>query len=149
MARMNTRMLLLASLGLLLFCADSTSAAGSDLAELAPAKALAYAELTDPPALARELQALVKGSYLHNPLAFFAQHLDKQKKNNEDVLLLTWCGSPEFLAELGDLQGGFVALTGLTRNDDPEVVGVLRTGRSRMIPLALRMFLLEDEPVQC
>ncbi|HTU93386.1 MAG TPA: hypothetical protein VMF69_25115, partial [Gemmataceae bacterium] len=51
--------------------------------------------------------------------------------------------------ELGDWQGGFLALTGLTRNEEPEMVGVLRTGKSRMLPLALRMVLLESGPIHC
>src|SRR5579875_117397 len=147
--RMNARLLSVAAVGLLLAGTRSVCAEVSDLANLAPARTLAYLELHDPPALARELHALIKGSYLQRPALFLANHMKQGKKVNEEALLLAWLGSPEFIDELGDWQGGFVALTGLTRNDEPEVVGVLRTGRSRMFPLAVRMILLESGPIHC
>ncbi len=146
---MNARLLSVAAVGLLLAGTRSVCAEVSDLANLAPARTLAYLELHDPPSLAREFHALIKGSYLQRPALFLANHMKQGKKVNEEALLLAWLGSPEFIDELGDWQGGFVALTGLTRNDEPEVVGVLRTGRSRMFPLAVRMILLESGPIHC
>jgi hypothetical protein len=147
---MNARLLLPAAMGLLLALTGSAAAEITDLAELAPTGTLAYLELHDPPALAGELHALIKGSYLQNPALLLANHTRKGKKIvNEEAFLLAWFGSPEFIDELGDWQGGFLALTGLTKNDEPQMVGVLRTGKSRMLPLALRMILLESGPIHC
>ena len=125
------------------------SAEASDLADLAPARTLAYLELHDPPALARELHALLKGSYLQNPALLFARHMRRRNKNNEEAFLFAWFGSSEFIDELGDGQGGFLALTGFTKGDEPEMVGVLRTGKSRMLPLAVRFALIEDGDFHC
>ncbi len=141
---MNSRLLLPASVGLLLALVGSAEAVVSDLADLAPAGTLVYLELHDPPALARELHALIKGSYLQHPALLLANHTTKGKKiANEEAFLLAWFGSPEFIDEVGDWQGGFMAWTGLTKGDEPKMVAMLRTGKSRMFPLALRMFLVE------
>jgi hypothetical protein len=145
---MNTR-LLFAAVGLLLTVVEPAWTATADLADLAPARTLAYLELHDPPALARELHALIKGSYLQHPALFFANHSGAGKKMNEEAFEAAWFVSSEFIDELGDWQGGFLALTGLTRKDDPVMVGVLRTGKSRMLPLALRMILIETGSIHC
>lgn len=147
---MNARLFFPAALGLLLALSGSATAEVSDLADLAPARALVYLELHDSPALARELHALIKGSYLQHPALLLANCTAKDKKiGNEEALLLAWFASPEFIDEIGDWQGGFLALTGFTKSAEPEMVGVLRTGKSRMFPLALRMILLESGPVHC
>jgi hypothetical protein len=146
---MIPRPLVATLLGLLLSLASPAYAAHNDLPRLVPARTLAYLELHDPPHLARELHALCKGSYLQNPAAFLGRHALQPKKNNSEAFILSWLGSPEFIDELGDWQGGCLALTGFTKNDDPEVVGVLRTGRSRMLPVALRMVLLESGDFHC
>ncbi len=144
---MNARLMFLSMAVLLIALRGSATAEVSDLADLAPARTLAYFELHDSPALARELHTLIKGSYLQHPALLLANHTGKGRKVvNEEALLLAWFGSPEFIDEIGDWQGGFLALTGLTRSDEPEMVGVLRTGKSRMFPLALRMILLESSP---
>jgi hypothetical protein len=147
---MHARLLFTAAAGLLLALSGSSSAEVSDLADFAPARSLAYVELHDTSTLARELHALIKGSYLQHPSWLLANHTRKGRRIiNEEAFLLAWFGSPEFIDELGDWQGGFLALTGLTKNDEPEMVGILRTGKSRMLPLALRMILLESGPVHC
>ena len=124
-------------------------AEGIDLADLAPARTLAYLELHDPPALARELHALTKGSYLQHPALLFAQHMKGRNKANAEAFLFAWFGSSEFLDELGDWQSSFLALTGFTKGGEPELVGVLRTGKSRMLPLAVRFALIEDGDFHC
>ncbi len=134
---------------LLLIVHGAASAEVNDLADLVPADTLNYLELHDPPRLARELHALVKGSYLQHPATFFAHHTRQRNKGNVEAFLLAWFCSPEFIDELGDWEGGCVALTGFTRSDNPIITGVLRTGRSRMVPLALRMALAASGEVHC
>ncbi|HEY7328347.1 MAG TPA: hypothetical protein VH592_11935 [Gemmataceae bacterium] len=141
---MNARLSFFVVVSLMLSRAGSILAEGPDLADLAPARTVAFLELHDPPALAREFHALIKGSYLQRPDLLFANHMKKGKKINEEAFLIPWICSPEFIDEMGGWQGGFLALTGLTKNDQPEIVGVLRTGKSRIFPLALRMILLES-----
>ena len=52
--------------------------------------------------------------------------------------------------ELGDWEGGFLALTGLTQNDEPELVGVAHGQEPELLPLlAFRMFLLESGQIDC
>lgn len=146
---MNVRLIINATAGLLFILTGSVSAAAAELADLAPAHTVAYVELHDLSALARELQALIKGSYLQHPALLLANHMKQGKKINEEVFNLTWFCSPEFIDELGDCQGGFLALTGLTRNDEPELVGMFRTGKSRIFPLIVRLLLLESGPIHC
>jgi hypothetical protein len=144
---MKVRLLFLASLGLLFI---SSSLGAADLADLAPPHTLAYMELNDPAALARELRTLVKGSYLQRPAMLFAQQIgEKDQKKNQEAYLFAWMCSTEFIDEFGDLQGGFAALTGFTRNDEPEVVGVLKTGKNRMIPLVFRFAMIEEGDFRC
>ena len=145
---MKSHLLVAAAAYLLLVRAGSAAAEVNDLADLVPAHSLAYLELHDPPRLARELHALVEGSYLQHPASFFAHHGKKRGKSNEDAFILAWLGSPEFIDELGDWQGGCMALTGFTKNDYPEITGVLRTGKSRMLPLGLRMALAASGEVR-
>jgi hypothetical protein len=145
---MNARLLFLGSVGLLSLFAAPVPAQFKELADLAPAHTLAYLELHQPTQLARELRALVKGSYLQDPTAFIARHR-KQKLKDSEALILAWLGSPEFIDELGDWQGGFVALTGLTKNDNPEITSVLFTGKSRMLPVFVRMGLAASDEVRC
>lgn len=120
-----------------------------DLADLAPARTLAYVELHDPPALTRELHALFRGSYLQQPALLFARHTKGRNKINAEAFAVAWFGSSEWLDEIGDWQGGFLALTGFTKGGEPEMVGMLRTGKSRMLPLAARFALIEDGDFHC
>ncbi len=148
---MNARLLLAVFLGLTFVANGRAKAAEADLADLAPARTLAYLELHDPAAMARALRALVQGSYLQRPELLLARRGGQKNPNqaNEEAYLFAWMCSTEFIDEVGDLQGGFVALTGFTKNDEPEVVGLLRTGKNRMIPLALRFAILEDNDFRC
>jgi hypothetical protein len=141
--------LLRAGSACLLLALTTSANAANDLADLVPAHSLAYLELHDPPRLARELHALIRGSYLEHPAALFAHHPKRGNRNNEEAFLLTWFGSPELIDELGDWQGGCMALTGFTKNDYPEIIGVLRTGKSRLFPLGLRMALAASGDIRC
>ena len=69
---MNARLWFLPAVGLLFALCGSAGAENPDLADLAPARTLAYLELHDPPALARELHSLIKGSYLQHPALLLA-----------------------------------------------------------------------------
>jgi hypothetical protein len=146
---MKTHLLVAGAACLVLALTGPATAEINDLADLVPAHSLAYLELHDPPRLAREIHALVKGSYLQHPAAFFAHHGKRVGKSNEEAFLFAWLGSPEFIDELGDWQGGCMALTGFTKNDYPEITGVLRTGKSRMVPLGLRLALAASGEVRC
>ncbi len=148
---MNARLLIAVCLGFSSVATGRAKAAETELADLAPARTLAYLELHDPAATAHALRALVKGSYLQRPELLLARRGGQKNQNqtNEEAYLFAWMCSSEFIDELGDLEGGFVALTGFTKSDEPEVVGVLRTGKNRMIPLALRYAMVEDNDFRC
>jgi hypothetical protein len=146
--RMNAHRIF-AAVVLLFVGTGQAPAEGIDLADLAPARTLAYLELHDPTAFARELHALFKGSYLQQPGLLFARHTTGRNKINAEAFLFAWFGSSEFLDELGDWKSSFIALTGFTKGGEPELVGVMRTGKSRMLPLAVRFALIEDGDFHC
>src|SRR5207245_8532903 len=53
--------------------------------------------------------------------------------------------SPEFIAELGRLQGAAVALTGFNKDHEPEIAGFVLAGDSHAPTFILRMYLTMEE----
>jgi hypothetical protein len=147
---MKLRMLLLgAALALLPLTAQAQV---KDPAELFPSHALAYLEVCKPAQLARETEALLKGSYLDNLPVRMARFREKLGDREDFFFYDSWMigsvgiiFSPEMLAEFGRLQGGAVALTGFTKDKEPEIVGVVLAGDSNAPTFLLRMYLSMDQ----
>jgi hypothetical protein len=135
----------------LLALAGPALAQPKDPAELFPAQTLAYLEVRQPAKLTRELAALIKGSALEDLAAVMAkartERGDTQDDNFFGGMMLGGMGtliSPEALAEVGRTGGGAVALTGWSKDDGPEVVGVIYPGDSNLVMLFLRTIIAED-----
>jgi hypothetical protein len=118
------------------------SAERKSMAELLPAHTLAYLELHDPRLLAQELRALLQGSLLEEPNRFLTVlRGQKGKQDGEELATFAALWGPEVLGEFGDWEGGALALTGFSCTNVPEIVAVLRPGRSRTAALAFRLLL--------
>jgi hypothetical protein len=121
-----------------------------DVADLFPAQTLAYLEFRQPDRLSREVAALLRGSVLDDMPAVMSKFRDKRGDNGmfffDDYLIGTFglFASPEVIAEFGRLQGGAVALTGFTKNMEPEIVGVLLSGTSNAPTFFMRTVLTMD-----
>ena len=118
-----------------------------DTADLFPAQTLAYLEFRQPDRLSREVAALLRGSALDNLPATLAKFREKLGDNNNGFFAYFFLaefgmfGSPETIAEFGRLQGGAVALTGFSKDMEPEIVGVLLSGTSNAPTFVMRTIL--------
>jgi hypothetical protein len=135
---------------LLLALAGAAQAQPKDPAELLPADTLAYLELRDPAQVSRELTALIKGSDLEDMPATMARFRQKMPAGApmwalQDVGIFGIFLSPEVLAEGARLQGAAVAMTGVTKDREPEVVGIVLAGDSHGPTFVLRAFLTMDD----
>ena len=92
-------------------------------AELVPARALAYVELQQPGALAKEVAALLEGSYLGDLPDSLAPLMAKTPAaGGRGHQGMTWIGlvpglltSPEVVREIGRIEGAALAITGLDK----------------------------------
>jgi hypothetical protein len=139
----------------LLALAGPALAQPKDPAELFPAQTLAYAEVRQPDKLSRELASLIKGSALEDLAAVFAkartERGDMPEEGFSASMVFAPMGmffSPEALAEFGRMGGGAVALTGWSKEDGPEVVGVIYPGECNLIMMYLRTYLAADSDVR-
>src|SRR5262245_38566698 len=113
----------------LLLLAGPAPAQVKEVTELLPAQTLAYVELRYPDRISREAATLFKGSYLDDLPASMAKYREQRGDNDRfffDDMMVGMLGiflSPEMIAEAGRIQGGAVALTGFTKEKEPEVVG--------------------------
>jgi hypothetical protein len=137
-------------IGAALWVGPATVAHGQDRdpADLLPAGTLAYLELRQPEQLSRELAGLVKGSCLENMPQTMARFRDEHPTNQlwvlQEVAMFSLFASPETIAEAGRLQGGALALTGFTKDNEPEIVGFLLAGQSHAPGFFLRAYLSID-----
>jgi hypothetical protein len=145
----------LAGAAVLLALAGPALAQPKDPAELFPAQTLAYAELRQPDKLSRELASLIKGSALEDLAAVFAKARTERGDTPEDGfyagMVFAPMGmllSPEALAEFGRTGGGAVALTGWSKEDGPEVVGVIYPGECNLVMMYFRTFLAADSEMR-
>src|SRR5262245_26414290 len=123
-----------------------TRAAGQSLAELAPAKTLAYIELQQPAELAKELAALMEGSYLANvpdSLAPLYAKGPRPRRSEPDWLSMMGVAlAPEMFKEFGRIKGAAVAITGFDKElHMPELLVIVQPGESNLPALMMRMFL--------
>jgi hypothetical protein len=131
----------------LLLLAGPAPAQVKEVTELLPAQTLAYVELRHPDRISREGAALLKGSYLDDMPTRMAKYREQRGDNDRfffDDMMVGMFGiflSPEMIAEAGRIQGGAVALTGFTKEKEPEVVGILLSGESNAPTFFLRMYL--------
>ncbi len=134
--------------------AGSAHAAVKDAAELLPAQTLACVEVRQPERLSREIAVVLKGSELEDMPAVMARFREKLGDDNNQQLWMygiyameSMFLSPEMINECGRIQGGIVAVTGVTK-DGPEVVGVLLAGESNFPTFYMRAMLTADFSVR-
>ena len=122
---------------------------GRDPASLLPAKTLAYLEVRHPEELCLELARLIKGSALENMPATFARFRSQHPTNQfwfmQEVAMFSLLLSPETLAEAGRLESAALAVTGFTKDNEPEIVGFVLAGRSNAPTFFLRAYLSMDD----
>jgi hypothetical protein len=132
-----------------LLLAGPVRAEVKDPADLFPAEALAYLEFREPGPLAKEIAALVKGSVLENLPASIAKFREEHPTNQfwmfQSIGMSGIFASPEFIAELGRLQGAAVAMTGFTKDHEPEIAGFVLAGTSHAPTFIVRMYLTVEE----
>ncbi|MHB1427015.1 MAG: hypothetical protein ACYC3I_27990, partial [Gemmataceae bacterium] len=135
--------------GILLIDCASASAQVKDAVELLPVHTLACIELRQPARLSREMAALVKGSVvddlprrLGKLRGSYTADRSYQKRVQLEILSVFLC--PEGINESGRIGGGVIALTGIAKDNTPEVVGVLQTGSSNLPGMMMRVFLTEE-----
>jgi hypothetical protein len=130
---------------LLTLCLGAARAQVKDAAELLPAQTLAYAEINQPGKLAKEVAQLIKGSPFDN----FPLYLAKYRKDKDltDAWWLDQVGAiglflnPELLNEVGRAGGAAVALTGFTKDNDPDIVFFILAGDSNAPTFVMRTAL--------
>ena len=119
-----------------------------DAAELLPAQTLACVEVRQPERLAREISALTRGSALDDMPNVMARFREKLGDNTpfwffNETAMISILFSPEMINECGRIQGGAVAVTGVTK-DGPEIVGVVLAGDSNLPTFYMRAMLTAD-----
>jgi hypothetical protein len=118
--------------------------ATKNIAELFPADSLAYVEVCQPGATAKDLATFVKGSVLENPLPMLDKMRDGNGQNPLNIsdagVLIAMLG-PEMLKESARFDGIAAALTGFGKHGDPEFAAVVLTGESQLPGFAMRTFL--------
>jgi hypothetical protein len=125
-----------------------------DAADLFPAQTLAYLEFRQPDRLSREVAALLRGSAFEDMPAVLAKHREKRGDDGrfffEEMIFgeFTMFASPEVVAEFGRLGGGAVALTGFTKDLEPEIVGILLSGNSNGPTFVMRTILTVDNTMR-
>jgi hypothetical protein len=116
-----------------------------DAAELLPAQTLAYAEFNQPGKLAKEVAQLIKGSPFDNLPLYLAKHRKEKDLTNawvlQEVGMFGIFLNPELLNEVGRAQGAAVALTGFTKDNEPEIVGFILAGESNAPTFVMRTML--------
>ena len=130
----------------LVFAAAGLPAQGP--ADLFPAGTLAYAEVRGP-ALADGVAALVKGTPWADSLAAVPELLDRARNPADEAEARETAAfalgtAPETLAELRRTRGAAVGLLGYSAKGRPRYAGVLLTGDSSAVALAVRQFLTTD-----
>src|SRR5205809_2244749 len=117
-------------------------------AELVPAKTLAYVELQQPAALAKELAALLEGSYLADVPDSLAPLYAKMgeprpRPRGPDALGLVGVAlAPEMFKEFARLKGAALAVTGIDKEEGmPEFLAIVQPGESNLPGLIMRMFI--------
>jgi hypothetical protein len=136
----------LIGLALLLSLPGSGRSQGKDAAELLPAQTLVCVELRQPERLGRELSALTRGSLLDDLPAVLARARARVANDNffwgfEIIGMFGLMLSPEMISEGSRFQGAVFAITGISKDQEPEMLGILQAGDSNFLPLYMRAWL--------
>ncbi len=143
---MRPRLLVSATLLALLAARPAFAQEVKDLADVMPARVLAYAELRQPGMIAREIASLFEGSALGNVPDSLAKVRGPQggpSRSYDATGMLGVLLSPEVVGEVRRLRGAAFALTGFKRGE-PEWVAVVLPGESNLPAFALRMLLAAE-----
>lgn len=117
-------------------------------AEVLPENTLAYVELRQPGAFAKEVAGLLEGSVLANVPDSFASvrakypDLRNWRSSGEEFAAVGAMISPELVSELGRTKGAAIAVTGIDKEDRnlPEFVAIILPGESNVPGFAYRIF---------
>jgi hypothetical protein len=149
---MRSHVPLLGAAALTLLLSGGARADRPDPAAWFPARTIAYLEVNQPAQLAKEVDALFKGSALDNLPNLLAAFREKNPVGERyyygpRVLeMLALMVGPEARAEFARTQGAAVAITGVGKTGQPEVVGVILPGDSHLPALFMRaMFFFDSE----
>ena len=116
-----------------------------DPAELFPPDTLLYVELTKPAAISDQVASLVRGSLLDDLPTFMYKWQEKRGdrffRDAEVFGIFSTFVGPEALAEVKRLQGAAVAITGVNKRAEPEVVGFVLSGESNVPGFIMRAVL--------
>jgi hypothetical protein len=116
-------------------------------ADLFPANTVAYAEVRQPGRLMNEIRSLFEGSVLADVPASLADLQAKYDPRGTAFRLKEQVGrfglflSTEVAAEVGRLQGAALGLIGITKDGQPEYLGVVLPGESQIPGIVLRSLL--------
>ncbi len=143
------RLSLAGFLGIVVLLAGSEAAAQGfkSPAEVVPAKTLAYVELRQPGALAKEVARLLEGSYLSDVPDSLAPLLKKnpgsRRRGPDEASIAGLIFAPEVLQEFGRLQGAAFAMTGMDpeERDMPEFVVIVQPGDSHAPGFLMRLLM--------
>ncbi len=120
-------------------------AAPLDIASLFPADTLAYVELNQPGAVAKDLAAFFKGSSFENALPALDKIRGKSPPNGtldtSAAGMLSALLGPEMLAEAPRFDGIAAALTGFSKSGEAEWVSIILTGDSQLPGFIIRAYL--------
>src|SRR5262245_47609215 len=115
-----------------------------DLAELFPAKTRVYLEINGIADVVKEVRGLIKGSCLEEPPRTLEKFADLAKNQfffgEIESLEYGLALSPEALSEISRFRGWAIAVTDVPGDPgkNPEVVGVLLSGRSNVPAIYMR-----------
>jgi hypothetical protein len=118
-----------------------------DLADLFPPDSLLYVEVVKPAEIAQNFSALIKGSILEDMIPFMAKWREKDQNGGlflerQMLGMLSAFAGPEILAEVSRLQGAALAITGLDKKQEPNVVFVMLPGQSNLPGFFMRIALM-------
>jgi hypothetical protein len=142
----------LALLMLIALAAPAAAQPVKDTADLFPADTLLFVDVVKPADIGREVTAYAKGTPIENMNEYMAKWRAKLGDGYfPDAMMLGMISAfagPEAMAEAARMQGAAVALTGIDKKGDPEIVGVVLPGQSNVPGFILRMFMTADSTMR-
>jgi hypothetical protein len=119
-----------------------------DTADLFPADTLLFVDVVKPAEVAREVSAFIKGTPIENMSEFMAKWYAKLGDGYyPDAMMLgtfSAFAGPEAMAEAARMQGAALAITGVSKKGEPEIVGVILPGQSNVPGFVMRIIMSVD-----
>lgn len=145
---MRTILTILAAAFLFPWCPSTRAQEIKSPADVLPENTLAYLELRQPGAFAKEVASLIEGSVLANVPDSLARvrakypDLRSWRSSGEEFAAAGAMISPEIVSELGRTRGAAIAVTGIDKEDPnlPEFVAIILPGESNVPGFAYRIF---------